>query len=182
MNSQHTPGRSEAPAAVREVRFEYSAQFPAILDQLHAALLVSTYQAGKLCVVGTHRGRLEFAFRDFERVMGVAVGSRRVAVGPRRQIFLLHPAHEFARRIEPTETYDACWLARNSFVTGSIHGHELAWGEEGLWVVNTLFSCLCMMHEDYNFVPRWRPPFVSVLIDQDRCHLNGLARISSWKW
>ena len=27
----------------------------------------------------------------------------------------------------------------------------------------------------YSFVPRWRPPFISELAPQDRCHLNGLA-------
>ncbi len=32
-----------------------------------------------------------------------------------------------------------------------------------------------MLHEDYSFVPHWRPPFISQLIDQDRCHLNGMA-------
>src|SRR5262249_55882230 len=43
------------------------------------------------------------------------------------------------------------------------------------WVVNTRFSCLCTLHPDYSFVPRWRPPFVTALAAEDRCHLNGLA-------
>jgi uncharacterized protein (TIGR03032 family) len=81
-----------------------------------------------------------------------------------------------AARIEPSGTYDAGFLARECFVTGDIHSHELAWGEHGeLWLVNTLFSCLCTLHADYNFVPRWQPPFISDLQPQDRCHLNGLA-------
>ena len=41
--------------------------------------------------------------------------------------------------------------------------------------MNTSFSCLCTLHEDYSFVPRWRPPFISALTPEDRCHLNGLA-------
>ena len=44
-----------------------------------------------------------------------------------------------------------------------------------LWVVNTRFSCLATLHPDYHFVPRWRPPFVSRLAAEDRCHLNGLG-------
>ena len=32
-----------------------------------------------------------------------------------------------------------------------------------------------MLHPDYSFVPRWRPPFLSALAAEDRCHLNGLA-------
>jgi uncharacterized protein (TIGR03032 family) len=44
-----------------------------------------------------------------------------------------------------------------------------------LWIVNTLFSCLCAADASYSFAPRWRPPFVSALWPEDRCHLNGLA-------
>ena len=44
-----------------------------------------------------------------------------------------------------------------------------------LWVVNTLFSCLCTIAGSHSFVPRWKPPFISSLAAEDRCHLNGLA-------
>jgi uncharacterized protein (TIGR03032 family) len=77
--------------------------------------------------------------------------------------------------VPPTGSYDACYLTRSSFVTGRIHGHELAWGGDELWIVNTLFSCLCTLHDDFNFVPRWRPPFITAFEGNDRCHLNGLA-------
>jgi uncharacterized protein (TIGR03032 family) len=32
-----------------------------------------------------------------------------------------------------------------------------------------------VLHPDYHFAPRWKPPFVSKLAAEDRCHLNGLA-------
>jgi uncharacterized protein (TIGR03032 family) len=34
------------------------------------------------------------------------------------------------------------------------------------------------MHPDYSFVPRWRPPFITALAAEDRCHLNGLALLN----
>jgi len=46
-----------------------------------------------------------------------------------------------------------------------------------LWIVNTRFSCLCTLHADYSFVPRWRPPFITALAAEDRCHLNGLTLV-----
>jgi hypothetical protein len=61
-------------SGLREVRFEYTPEFPRVLESLGSALLVSTYQAGKLLVVGVHAGQLTFAFHHFERVMGVAAG------------------------------------------------------------------------------------------------------------
>jgi uncharacterized protein (TIGR03032 family) len=64
-------------------------------------------------------------------------------------------------------------VPRSCHVTGDVH--ELAWSGDELWMVNTRFSCLCTLHSDYSFVPRWRPPFITALAAEDRCHLNGLA-------
>jgi uncharacterized protein (TIGR03032 family) len=159
----------------QEVRFEHSPGFEEILRTLNVTLLVSTYQAGKLLSIGQHAGKLAITFHSFEQVMGVAVSEKQIAVGSRRQISFLKDAHECAPQIEPQDSHDRCWLTRSAFVTGGIHGHDLGWGDEGLWVCNTLFSCLCTLGLDYNFIPRWKPPFISQLIGQDRCHLNGLA-------
>ncbi len=46
-----------AARPLREVRYEHSRDFLPLLAQLHASLFVSTYQAGKLVVVGMHEGR-----------------------------------------------------------------------------------------------------------------------------
>jgi uncharacterized protein (TIGR03032 family) len=62
-------------------------------------------------------------------------------------------------------------------VTGDTRVHELAWVGDELWAVNTRFSCLCTLHAEYSFVPRWRPPFITALLAEDRCHLNGLALV-----
>lgn len=86
----------------------------------------------------------------------------------------LVPAHETQA---DQDFYDGCFVPRSIHYTGSIHGHDLGWGDDGLWVVNTLFSSLATLHEDFSFVPRCTPPFITQLIDQDRCHLNGLAHI-----
>jgi uncharacterized protein (TIGR03032 family) len=165
----------EPGGSVTEVRFEYTQNLPAILQSIGASLLISTYQAGKLVVVGSHEGAIDFAFHSYEQVMGIAASPRKIAVGARREIWFLNDAPEIARNVKPPGKYDACYLTRSAHVTGAIHGHELAWAGEELWVVNTLFSCLCTLNPDYSFVPRWKPPFIRSLSADDRCHLNGLA-------
>lgn len=151
-----------------------------MLRQLRCALLVSTYQAGKLVAIGVGDNGLHFSMHQFDQAMGVAVTRQTVAVGARDQVWLLKDNSRLAPLIEPRGTYDRCYLARSSTVTGGIHCHELAWGkgDDGrpeLWVVNTRFSCLATLDPDYSFVPRWRPPFVSQLAGEDRCHLNGVG-------
>ena len=107
--------------------------------------------------------------------MGLAVDGGRLALARRDQVWFLRDAPDIAPRVEPAGRHDACFLPRSSHVTGDIGVHELAWAGDELWVVNTRFSCLCTLDPDYSFVPRWRPPFVTALAAEDRCHLNGLA-------
>ncbi len=66
---------------------------------------------------------------------------------------------------------------RRTHYTGDIRIHDIAYAGGELWIVATRFSCLATLDEDHSFVPRWRPPFVTALAAEDRCHLNGLAVI-----
>jgi len=70
---------------------------------------------------------------------------------------------------------DALYLPRMSLTTGMINIHDIAWGTEGLWVVNSTFSCLATLQPDHSFVARWKPHFITELKPEDRCHLNGMA-------
>ena len=136
---------------------------------------MSTYQANKLLVARAAGDGLSMLVRTFDRPMGLAVDAQRLTIGTRNQIWFLRNAPDIAPRVEPAGQHDACFLPRSSHVTGDIGVHEMAWAGDELWVVNTRFSCLCTLHPDYSFVPRWRPPFISALAAEDRCHLNGLA-------
>src|SRR6516165_4659641 len=167
-----------APTAL-EFRYTQSDSFVALLKQLAASLLVTTYQANKLLVVRAAGGGLSTLVRTFDRPMGLAADGHRLAVGTRTEVWLLRNAPDIAPRIEPTGHHDACFLPRSCHVTGDISVHEMAWAGEELWIVNTRFSCLCTLHTDYSFAPRWRPPFITALAAEDRCHLNGLALVDS---
>src|SRR5207244_9993181 len=108
------------------------------LAQAGVSLLISTYQAGKLVVVGTDRGELTLGFHNFEQAMGLALSREMLAIGTRHQVWLLAREAGMAQQLERGHAYDDCYLARRSHFTGQIHIHELAWGGsdgEGLWLV-----------------------------------------------
>src|SRR5215207_8487699 len=193
MPTQSTPPPQPAPLPPRPepVAFNYtqSESFAPLLKQLGVSLMVTTYQANKLLVMREHFGGLSILVRSFERPMGLAVDHRRIALGTRDQVWTFRNAPDLAPQVEPVGLHDACFIPRASHVTGDIGVHEIAWARAGagagagdgadqLWLVNTRFSCLCTMHADYSFVPRWRPPFITALAAEDRCHLNGLAIVN----
>jgi uncharacterized protein (TIGR03032 family) len=176
----------EAAVPLTEVSFHHSPQLPQVLVDAGCSVLISTYQAGQLVAVGVSDGQVNLAFRGFDRAMGIAVGPHRIAVGGLGVVWTLLDHPGIAAQMAPAGRHDRCWLPRSAVVTGRIQCHEVAWGsgdgdgseQEGrpeLWVVNTLFSCLATLDLSYSFVPRWRPPFISELAPQDRCHLNGVA-------
>jgi uncharacterized protein (TIGR03032 family) len=163
------------PAPLRAV---HTTNFPSLLRQLGASLLVTTYQAGKLVMVRDEGDHLNTHFRSFQAPMGLALGGGRLAVGTAIQVWEYVDVPAVTAKLDPPGKHDACFLPRASHVTGNIQGHELAWGSGGeLWVVNTRFSCLCTLDRSASFIPRWRPPFVTALEPTDRCHLNGLAMV-----
>ena len=164
-------------ANMKPANFSHSANFPGLLSELRSSLLVTTYQAGQVCSFGTHEGQLHVALEPFSVAMGMALHPRKVAVGSRGLIWFLESGgRDLAQSLAPAGQYDAALLTRSAHVTGNIHTHEMAFLGDELWVVNTLFSCLATIQPGYNFVPRWKPKFISNChVPGDRCHLNGLA-------
>ena len=72
--------------------------------------------------------------------------------------------------------FDACYVPREIFVTGELDAHDIGQLADGRLVfVNTLYNCLATPSERHSFTPMWKPPFISKIVKEDRCHLNGLA-------
>ena len=163
------------------LRASHTPNFPTLLRQMGASLLVTTYQAGKLVMVRAEGDRLNTHYRAFKAPMGLALADAgsKLAIGTTIQVWEFRDVPDVARRLEPPGAHDACYLPRSSHVTGNVLIHEMAYGAGGeLWFVNTRFSCLATLDSEASFTPRWRPPFVTELEPSDRCHLNGLAMVN----
>src|SRR4029453_14980986 len=136
------PSAPPAMPAAMEFRYTQSDGFVAVLQQLGASLLVTTYQANKLLAVRATGNGLSTLVRTFDRPMGLAVDRSRLAVGTRKEVWFLRNAPDISPRVEPEGTHDACYLPRSSHVTGDIGVHDIAWAGDELWLVSTRFFCL----------------------------------------
>ncbi len=104
--------------------------------------------------------------------MGLAVGPGKLALATRHEITLFADASLLAKDvlIDQPGRYDALYLPRATYHTGDVNVHDVAFGSDRLWLVNSRFSCLSALSKDFSFVPRWNPSFISEVVPEDRCH------------
>jgi uncharacterized protein (TIGR03032 family) len=172
------PAGSPPPQPLGELTSVHTSNFPELLRQLNISLAVTTYQAGRLIFLRPEGGVLNTHFRSFDRPMGLAYRNGHMAIGCGVQVWEFFNLPAVAPKVPPAGKHDACFLPRRTHFTGDIDIHEMAFAGDGtLWFINTRFCCLCNLDLHSSFVPRWRPPFITRLAPEDRCHLNGLALV-----
>jgi len=154
-----------------------SRHFPNWLAAAGNSLAFTTYQAGKLFLIGLNPdGRLSIFERTFPRSMGLAVSDdgRTLALATQYQL------HRFDN-VMPSgqgsaDGPDAVFAPHAAWVTGDVDAHDVGFGADGRPLfVNTLFSCIATVSDGHSFKPVWKPKFISRLAAEDRCHLNGMA-------
>lgn len=161
------------------LRSVFTSNLPDILRRLSISLAVSTYQAGKVILVREDSGTINTHFRGFHKPMGIAAGNGRLTIGGANTVWYYRNMPAVAHKLEPAGKYDACYLPRTIHVSGDVDIHEMAYTGAGeLVIVNTRFGALCTLDAEHSFNPFWRPPFLSVLAPEDRCHLNGLCMLN----
>jgi uncharacterized protein (TIGR03032 family) len=169
---------AKPPAAgAPDFKSAFTASMPRLLSQIRSSLLVSTYQSGRVVAVRVDGNVLNTHFRAFASPMGMAISPRALAIGTLRSVWLYRNQPAASARLDPPGRHDACYLPARCHITGDIRVHEMAFIGSELWIVATRFSCLATLDNEYSFRPQWRPPFITALAAEDRCHLNGMTVI-----
>lgn len=90
------------------------------------------------------------------------------------QIMRFENVQEPDQRIN--DTFDACYVPRQVHVTGNLDAHDVGLTSDGRVIfVNTRYNCLATTSDKHSFEVVWKPDFITALVDEDCCHLNGLA-------
>lgn len=139
------------------------------------SLVCTSYQAGQLLCVGSQSDGLPVINpARFARAMGLTAFSQRLYVATQTRIWRLENTLRPSELAD--ERCDRVFTPRNAQVTGDLDVHELGVEPSGRMVfVNTKYGCLATVSMSHAFKPLWKPKFISKLVAEDRCHLNGLG-------
>ena len=157
----------------------HSPNLPELLWELKFTIAITTYQAGKVVFFSATgpEGLIQLP-RNFEKAMGMAFDNGRMAIATKNEVVVLANSTALAPNygLQPN-TYDGLFIPRATYYSGEIDLHDMAWGKEGLIAVNTRFSCLSRIDDEFSFKPIWKPYFISDLVPHDRCHMNGMVMV-----
>jgi uncharacterized protein (TIGR03032 family) len=154
-----------------------SRHFAGWLAHWKVSLAFTTYQAGKLLFLGVNPdGRLSIFERTFNRCMGLWADGKTSRTLWLSSLYQIWRVEDSLAPGEKHQGYDRLFIPRVGYTTGDVDAHDLAVDSKGRIIfINTLFSCISTVSDKKSFKPLWKPPFVSKLATEDRCHLNGLA-------
>lgn len=179
MNNPLPPGQDPQRPQGEPIQCAPDAGFIEWLANSKGSLVVSTYQAGKLLMIGWDGQQLTLLMRHYDKPMGFDVSGKKLALATRNNITIHANDPVLAHNYKQPGQYDALYLPRVSWHTGDCNVHDIAFANDELWMVNTRFSCLAKLNDEYTFVPQWQPKFITEIAPEDRCHLNGLAMVKN---
>ncbi len=151
-----------------------SRQVTSWMAEHRVSLGFSTYQTGKKFLIGIQPdGRMSIFERTFNRAMGMWASEQTLLLSSLYQLW------RFENVIPAGQNhngYDRMYVPTVGYNTADIDIHDVVLDKNGeILFVNTLFGCLAKPSMTHSFEPVWKPPFISKLAAEDRCHMNGLA-------
>jgi uncharacterized protein (TIGR03032 family) len=163
-----------SPPVAPWVEITSSRKFADWLAEQNIGLAFTTYQSGKVFVVGRNpQIQLAVVERTFNRCMGLWADGQSMWMSSLFQLW------RFENILPRGQLHDGCdklYVPKIGYTTGDLDAHDIGVDGSGRVIfVATAYSCLATLSERASFVPLWRPSFVSKLAGEDRCHLNGLA-------
>lgn len=174
--------------AENKVEYSVSGGLAARLAQMGASFALTSYQSGLLYFVGRNpKGGINIHQTQLPKPMGLSMDGRGATPDSQNagsangltltcgyQIMRFENVLQAGQAIN--NTFDACYVPRTVHVTGALDAHDVGIDANGEVIfVNTRFNCLASTSTRHSFKVLWKPPFISDLVDEDRCHLNGLA-------
>lgn len=173
INAQCSP--ESAPAST-QVEYSQSGGLVTLLGDLGISLAVSSYQSGLLYFLGRNAvGGLHVHEAAMPKPMGLSwQGNGQLVLAGGTEVLCFENVLGPHEKIN--DNFDACFVPRTVHATGRLDAHDVGVDADGRIIfVNTRFNCLSTLSQRHSFSPIWKPPFIDRIVDEDRCHLNGLA-------
>lgn len=157
------------------VSFSISQGFLPLMEKLNISVALTSYQFSKFFLFGRSPNRRLMVFqRYYPKAMGLCVKDDSIILGTLFQIARFENILDKGQCVN--QMHDACYVPRVMYTTGELDAHDVGLlPNNDIIFVNTKYNCIATTSPRHSFTPVWKPPFITEIVGEDRCHLNGMA-------
>jgi uncharacterized protein (TIGR03032 family) len=167
---EHNGDREESAA-----RYSMSDGLVSFLHDENIAIAFTSFKTGELFLLGrSAAGELIVNVQAFRKPTGLYVAGGTLLMATLAHLYRLENILRPGQRLDGA--YSHYYLPRVGHFTGVLDTHDvgITGAGEALFVA-TRCNCVAAISSAHSFKPVWRPSFISDVVAEDRCHLNGLA-------
>lgn len=151
-----------------------------VIEQIHTrelAILVSTYQTGKILVFSSKGSELIKQEVLFKSSMVIAVPDNQLTFAVSNSIiYYANPPSLSRQYSDKLLSPDACFVPMAVFLIRKIRGQYITFYKQEVLALNSRFSCPSYVDLNNSLIPVWKPTFINY-ISNDYCHLSDMAII-----
>lgn len=159
-----------------KVDYSVSGGLVALLARHNISIAITSYQSGLLYLIGRNKDNgINIHQAAMPKPMGLHFDAKNgLVMSANHQILRFDNVLNEGQAIN--HMFDTCYVPRTVHVTGRLDAHDIGVDADGeIYFVNTRFNCIATLSNRHSFKTYWKPSFISEVVDEDRCHLNGMA-------
>lgn len=165
------------------VSYTIHGEFGRRLNEAGGSLILAAMPHALLFVSATPDNEVEVTHIKLPcECSSVAVCNNVLALAMARKVTVYRNVGQQMAQDYPAQsnTYGSVYVPRTTYHTGDAQWHDLYLAGKRLVGVNSAFSCVAEVGYKFrSFEPLWKPNFISEILPEDRCHLNGACYVIS---
>lgn len=175
--------RSDQSDQINTSLFQFNRLFLTWLSQSNISIIVSSYKTHQIFAIGMLNDprdkidKLSLWMSNYNRPMGLWVDQEKMLISSSGNLWTLTNSGKFLP-IDGSDPsfFDANYVPRHAYFSSDVDVHDLCLGSDGqIYYCSALFSVICTPSFNKTFQVYWKPPWISKIAPEDRCHLNGLC-------
>ena len=160
----------------------YDRYFLMFLEKYKKNIGLCCYQTGEVLTLGITYNKerkqnvLSLWIENHSRPMSLTYNNKNLYIGTRNQIIQYRDEGKSDTDNEIFNDFDRTFVERRSNNMNDIDIHDLRVGNnDKVYFISSLFSCIGTRSDTNSFKVYWKPPWVSKIVSENRCHLNGMC-------
>lgn len=175
--NKETPQKADEQNSEPAAKYSLSGGFVAMLNTLNISIAVTSYQSGRLYMLGRNpKGGLMVNEQYFQKAMGLHYDGETLFMATLANIYRMKNVLRADQVMDGLFT--DCFIPRTAHLTGYLDAHDVGVTKDNeILFVNTRYNCVSKVSNTHSFEVFWKPEFISSIVSEDRCHLNGMAML-----